>query len=93
MKKSEVDKTSSVSDCKNVAPEEVPEVLDHFIVRPMSSHDTPDQVRAQLDNALQDLALKIRQFPTLPADPQDPTHHLTQGKSSDCVVLFMDALG
>ena len=91
MKKSEVDKTPSVSDCKNVAHEEVPEVLDHFLVRPMSPHDTPDQVRAQLDKALQDLALKIRQFPTLPADPQDPTHHLTQSKSSDCALQLPDA--
>ena len=48
-----MDKTPSISDCKNVAPEEVPEVLDHFIVRPMSSHDTPDQVRAQLDNVIE----------------------------------------
>ena len=91
MKKSEVDKRTCVSDCKNVAHEEVPEVLDHFIFRPMSPQDTPDQVRAQLDNALQDLALKMRQFPTLPADPQDPTHHLTQSKSSDCALQLPDA--
>ena len=81
-----MDEKQSLSDCKNGAHEEVPEVFDHFIVRPMSPQDTPDQVRAQLDNALQDLASKIRQFPTLPADPQDPTHHLTQSKSSDCAL-------
>ena len=83
MKKSEVDKRTTVSECKSVEHDKVLEVLDHFIVRPMSPQDTTDQVRAQLDNALQDLASKIRQFPTLPADPQDPTHHLTQSKSSD----------
>ena len=100
MKKNEVDKTPSVSDCKNVAPGDVPGVLNHFVVRPMSSHETLDQVRAQLDKAMQDLALKIRQFPTLPADPQDPTHHLTKVRVQivhcNCqmhTVLFMDVVG
>ena len=57
----------------------------------MSPQDTPDQVRVRLDNALQDLASKMREFSTLPADPQDPTHHLAQSKSSDCALQLPDA--
>ena len=66
--------------------EEYPQVLDHFVVRAMNAEDTPDEIRANVDRALQTLSLLIREYPTLPADPQDPTHHLTYSKHSDCAL-------
>ena len=85
-KQIEVDTKPSVLKVDDVENEDKLEVLDHFIVRPMSSKDTPDQVRAQLDTALENLALMIRPFPTLPADPQNPTHHLAETNSPDCAL-------
>ena len=91
----QVDATTSPKNtdaCKQLAVaydtthEEDPQVLDHFVARAMTAQDTPDEVRANLDMALQTLSLLIREYPTLPADPQDPTHHLTYSKRSDCAL-------
>jgi hypothetical protein len=61
--------------------EEDPQVLDHFVVRAMSAQDAPDEICANLDMTLHTLSLLIREYPTLPADPQYPTHHLTYSKN------------
>ena len=37
--------------------EEDPQVLDHFVVRAMNAEDTPDEIRANVDRALQTLSL------------------------------------
>ena len=57
----------------------------------MNAQDTPDEIRANLDMALQTLSLLIREYPTLPADPQDPTHHLTYSNNSDCALKLPQA--
>ena len=87
----QVDATTSPNNndtCKKLAAashdetthEEYPQVLDRFVVRAVSAQDTPDEMRANLDMALQILSVLIREYPSLPADPQDPTHHLTYSK-------------
>ena len=86
MKSSDACHTDTLSALTKVKHEDVSELLDHFIVRAMSPQDTPDKVRGNLDNALQTLASLMRECPTLPADPQDPTRHLAHSKSSDCAL-------
>ena len=71
--------------------EEDLQVLDHFVVRAMNAENTPDEIRANVDRALQTLSLLIREYPTLPADPQDPTHHLTYSTNSDCALKLPHA--
>ena len=61
-------------------------VVDHYVVRPMESHGTPDKVRANLNAALSSLAELLRDCPTLPVDPQDPSQHLSESKSLDCAL-------
>ena len=53
--------------------DDVSGVVDHYVVRPMESHETPDKVRANLDAALSSLAELLRDCLTLPADPNDPS--------------------
>jgi hypothetical protein len=48
----------------------------------MNAEDTPDEIRANVDRVLQTLSLLIREYPTLPADPQDPTHYLIEVATS-----------
>ena len=65
---------------------EVSGVVDHYVVRPMEAHETPDKVRANLDAALSSLAELLRDCPTAAADPRDPSRHLSESKSLDCAL-------
>ena len=51
------------------------EFVDHYVVRPKQSHETPDKVRANLEDALLSLSQLPRVCPTLLADPKDPSRH------------------
>ena len=64
--------------------DDVSGVVDHYVVRPMESHETPDKVRANLDAALSSLAELLHDCPTLPADPHDPSQHLSERQSLVC---------
>ena len=66
--------------------DDVSGVVDHYVVRPMQSHETPDKVRANLDAALSSLAELLRDCPTLPADLHDLSRHLPESKSLDCAL-------
>ena len=75
---------------KEVQPD-IPEVLDHFVVRAMSSDHSPDTIRSKLDKRSPKLALQMRKCLTLPPDAQDPTRHLAQSKSFDCALMLPQA--
>ena len=66
--------------------DDVSGVVNHYVVRPMQSHETPDKVRANLDAAFSSLAELLRDCPALPADPHDPSQHLSESKSLDCAL-------
>ena len=85
-------KKLAVASHDETTHEEDPQVLGHFVVRAMNAEDTPDEIRANVDRALQTLSLLIREYPTLPADPQDPTHHLLQQQFRLCVEVTTSAL-
>ena len=64
----------------------VDEIVDHYVVRPKQSHETPDKLRADLEDALLYLSQLLRVCPTLLADPKDPTRHLPDSKRLDCAM-------
>ena len=65
------------------------EIIDHYVVRAMKVHETPDHIRARLSASLLSLSDLIRECPTLPAEPSDPTRHLSESKSADCALKFV----
>ena len=62
------------------------EIVDQYVMRPKQSHETPDEVCANLEDALLSLSQLLRVCPTLPADPKGPTRHLPESNSLDCAV-------
>ena len=55
-------------------------------MRPKQSHETPDRIRADLEDALLSLSQLLRVCPTLSADPKDPTRHSPESNSLDCAM-------
>ena len=80
-----------LADHADACDEDEFETSDYFKVRAMSPNDTPDKRRSRLDTALQELAKKLREHPTLPANPKNPSCHLKQSKSSDCALKLPES--
>ena len=60
--------------------------LDYYVVRPMSSEDTPDTVPAMLDDAFDHLSKLFHEYPTLSCDPRDPAQCLAEARHTYCAL-------
>ena len=67
------------------------DIVDPYVVRAMQSQEQPDHIRALFSASLLTLSDLIRKCPTLPADPSDPTRHLSESKSADCALKLPNA--
>ena len=59
-----------------------------YKVSAMHSWDTPDHLRRNLEEALEDLTLRFRSHPTLPADPTNPFEEFPSSASCDKAILL-----
>ena len=59
-----------------------------YKVSAMDQWDTPDYLRTDLEEALEDLTLRFRAHPTLPADPANPFEEFPSSASNDKAILL-----
>ena len=98
---SDVKKTATVEDTKqqenvvgaeeHVIPEDIPVEEEYngvYLLRCKEFGESPDKLRDNLENALTTLSLMFREYPTLPANPEDTTQHMQEARSDECGLLL-----